>query len=509
LPSDRSRRRDFAAILDATIAFARRRPGRVLAIVLGLHLLVWTLVPMLICHNLQLDLAEDLALGKEWQLGYWKHPPLPWWTADLLYRLTGALESVYLLGPLSAVACFCGVWLLAREVTDEFKALAAVLALEAIHFYNFSVVKFAHDQMQLPFWAFTALFFYRALARGRTLDWALAGALLAGAFWSKYAAFALAATLGLILLFDPLARRAWRTPGPYVMALTFAIVIAPNAWWLVTHEFMPFQSVDARARAAVRWHQHLTYPLQWIASQAMVLMPGAAVLALLYGFRKPAKAPAAGELAAFNRRYVAMLALGPFLVTTVVAIALGRLAIAMWGYPLWSFAPLAVLMWWAPPGEPPLVRRFAGGVIAAFVGYAVVYAAVEVGEPFLRDRPKASQFPGEAMAASITRAWRERYGTPLRYAAGSEFYANNLAIYSPDRPHVVVHGDPKLSPWIAIEDVRRYGAIIVWQEELAEIDRWRKTFGAFTVEPPLLLPRHTWKSVKPARILFAFVPPRP
>ena len=30
-------------------------------------------------HNLQLDLVEDLALGREWQLGYWKHPPLPWW----------------------------------------------------------------------------------------------------------------------------------------------------------------------------------------------------------------------------------------------------------------------------------------------------------------------------------------------------------------------------------------------------------------------------------------------
>jgi hypothetical protein len=127
----------------------------------------------------------------------------------------------------------------------------------------------------------------------------------------------------------------------------------------------------------------------------------------------------------------------------------------------------------------------------------------------VRDRPKASQFPGEAMAASLTRAWHERYGMPLRYVAGSEFYANNLAIYSPDRPRVVVHGDLKLSPWIATEDLRRHGAIIVWQEELAEINRWRKTFGAFTAEPALLLPRHTWTPVRSARILFAFVPPQP
>ena len=75
--------------LGSVVDFARRRPGTVLAWVLGVHLLVWTVLPALVCPNLQLDLVEDLALGKEWQLGYWKHPPLPWWIADLVYRLTG------------------------------------------------------------------------------------------------------------------------------------------------------------------------------------------------------------------------------------------------------------------------------------------------------------------------------------------------------------------------------------------------------------------------------------
>ena len=50
---------------------------------------IWTALPALLSHNLQLDLIEDLALGREWQLGYWKHPPLPWWLADLAYRIAG------------------------------------------------------------------------------------------------------------------------------------------------------------------------------------------------------------------------------------------------------------------------------------------------------------------------------------------------------------------------------------------------------------------------------------
>src|SRR5438874_8778976 len=135
-----------AGPLGAAISFARRRPEAAITLVLGIHLLIWTLLPILLSPNLQLDLVEDLALGKEWQLGYWKHPPLPWWIADAAYRV-GSIDAIYLLGPLAAVVCFYAVFKLAREVTDPLTALIAVLALEGMHYYNFSVVKFAHDQM--------------------------------------------------------------------------------------------------------------------------------------------------------------------------------------------------------------------------------------------------------------------------------------------------------------------------------------------------------------------------
>src|SRR5262245_37726190 len=136
-------RAETGGVIARAVAFARREPERVIAWVLGLHLVVWTLLPILLYRNLQLDLLEDLALGKEWQLGYWKHPPLPWCAADLLYRLTGDVRAVYLLGPLSAVVCLYAVWRLGCETAGRERALIAVLALEGLHFFNFSVVKFA------------------------------------------------------------------------------------------------------------------------------------------------------------------------------------------------------------------------------------------------------------------------------------------------------------------------------------------------------------------------------
>jgi hypothetical protein len=137
--------------------------------------------------------------------------------------------------------------------------------------------------------------------------------------------------------------------------------------------------------------------------------------------------------------------------------------------------------------------------------------ATEIGEPFLRDRPKATQFPGQAMAEAITREWYERFGTPLVYAGGTEFAVNNLAVYSLDRPHVLPHGNPKLAPWVDMSDLARRGAVIVWEEGISptRTEEWSATFGPLNVEPPLVLARQTWnKKVAPARILYAFVPPR-
>jgi hypothetical protein len=86
-----------------------------------------------------------------------------------------------------------------------------------------------------------------------------------------------------------------------------------------------------------------------------------------------------------------------------------------------------------------------------------------------------------------------------------------VAVYSPDRPHVIVHGEPRLSPWIAPEELRRRGGVLVWQEELAAdlLPKWRATFGEFAAEPELILPRQTWRPVRPTRLRYALIPPRP
>jgi 4-amino-4-deoxy-L-arabinose transferase-like glycosyltransferase len=497
-----------ASHFDHLVDFARREPGRCLAVVLAVHVVVWTALPALLSYNLQLDLAEGLALGREWQLGYWKLPPLPWWLDYGVVALAGTHFALYLLGPIASAIAIWAVWRLGRDVAGPIAALIAALALEGIHFFNFSAVKFNHDVLQLPLWTLAALFFYRALTAARIADWLLVAVFLAAAFWTKYTVAVFVLPLLLFVVMDDTARRCLRTPGPYIAAALFFVLIAPHVYWLAEQSFLPLQYANARARVATHWYHAVTFPLQWIASQVFFLLPAIGLVALA------ASRSSANDGASFARRYVTVLALGPFTVTTLMAIVLGRLPVAMWGYPLWSFAPLAALMW-LPPLEPARQRRFAAGFLAIFIAMPLAYVIVEGFEPLVRDRPKATQFPGPALAQKVTQAWREKFASPLPYVGGGEFATNNIAVYSPDRPRVIVHADLSLSPWIDRADLTRRGAVLVWEDGQVDdrgLAQMRSTYPGLDVQQPISLPRQSLVArgtLKPVRVHFAIVPPRP
>src|SRR5689334_18672265 len=102
--------------MSALISTIRRRPDLAFAVFLILHFFVWTALPTLLYPNLPLDLIEALTYGREWQLGYDKLPPLPWWLVEALYRIVGRDVAYYALAQLAVVAAFLFVWLTARTL---------------------------------------------------------------------------------------------------------------------------------------------------------------------------------------------------------------------------------------------------------------------------------------------------------------------------------------------------------------------------------------------------------
>ena len=64
------------AAIGRLIAFIEAEPRKAFIAFLIVHAALWTLLPALVCRNLPLDVIEGIAFGRDWQLGYWKHPPL-------------------------------------------------------------------------------------------------------------------------------------------------------------------------------------------------------------------------------------------------------------------------------------------------------------------------------------------------------------------------------------------------------------------------------------------------
>src|SRR5438477_12080962 len=107
-----------------------RNPCACFAAFALLHVALWTILPSLLYPNLPLDLIEALTYGREWQLGYDKLPPLPWWLIEIVYRLVGVDAAYYALAQIVVCGAFAAVWLTARPLVGPVGALVAVLILD-------------------------------------------------------------------------------------------------------------------------------------------------------------------------------------------------------------------------------------------------------------------------------------------------------------------------------------------------------------------------------------------
>ncbi len=255
------------------IATIERRPQAGFAAFVVLHLLVWTALPALLYPNLPLDLIEALTYGREWQLGYDKLPPLPWWLVEIVHRLIGIDAGYYLLAQAAVIAAFALVWMTAVPLVGSVGALIAVLILDGLHYFHYTAAKFNHDVIQLPLWALAGCAFHAGLRRGRMTDWGLLGLAIGLALWAKYFVVVLIVPLALFLLLDRDARKTLATPGPWIALAIALVVMAPHLLWLIRNDFLPLAYAAARAAPARSLADHLLNPAIFALSQFFFLMP--------------------------------------------------------------------------------------------------------------------------------------------------------------------------------------------------------------------------------------------
>jgi len=479
------------------------------------HLLIWTLGPLLVRTSLSNDVAEGIAWGYQWQLGYNKHPPLAAWLLAIATRLGGDPEwPVYLLAQILLLSGFWAVWRLAGKMLSPWPALVAVMLLEGIIFYNVKSVTFTPDTLQMPIWAFITLFYYLALSSRRRIYWLWVGLFAGLAVLTKYQAVVLFVAMFAVLLMTAQGRSSLKTSGPYQAVLIGLLITAPHFYWSWQLHFPEIhyalrnvnKSLDVVANPSF-WYQHLVPPVLNLKNTLATLLPVAVLSAFLYS-----KERGKTSVVKWQRDYILLMALTPYLVTLLASLITGGLFAARWNIPDFYLLGLLIMLWMRPPFRPQQIRRF----LVAFLVLFLLIPAVRFG--YIQYRAQTwtvrgeyfRDFPAREVAGRVQILWEQYSTQPLRYVAGRHYLVAFVAAYADRHPAAYFDWDPAQSAYIDEAKMRRAGAVFLWTVENDELQRLpaaiRKRFPK-AIELPVMAFRSDSGGPVRFRIGVALLPP--
>jgi hypothetical protein len=162
----------------------------------------------------------------------------------------------------------------------------------------------------------------------------------------------------------------------------------------------------------------------------------------------------------------------------------------MWGYPLWLFLGVWIVLQARTAFEPARLARVVATWAAVFVIFAAAFAANYTVLPLLDHRYRAVFFPGDRLAEELARRFRAATGRPLSYVIASMWEGGNVAHYASEQPRVLIDGDPRRAPWIDLGDLRSKGAVVLWtygDPNVMPIGL-RRVGADAQVQPPFTLP---------------------
>jgi 4-amino-4-deoxy-L-arabinose transferase-like glycosyltransferase len=468
---------------------------------------LWALLAGLTQHTPPLDTVEWVCWGREWQLGYHKHPPLGAWMAELAFRLTpGSFAGVYLLSYACVGAAAWCAYGLARRVLPPRDAVLAAACLEGLVFFGRPAAEFSNAVPFIALWAAAVLLFHRACEADRWRDWVGLGLALGLALLCKYSAVFLVAPLLAVWLWR---NGAGRLSRPAVVALVAALVFLPHFVWLCRNDFPTVRYALSRTRGESGALDHHLSGLSFLLSQGLRLLPVLLILLPVLAWR-PRRVGARG---ARDRAFLAAAVGGPVLLHLAASLLLGMALRDIWGSSLWTFAGVLLLHAVETRPEGRAWRRAAlCWAIAAVVALLGSLAANLAGSA-LGGRPARIHYPGPELSRAVAGRWQERFGGAPAVVAGDWWLAGNVCCHAAARPTLYgslepawygldlakeagdprrfASPEPRAAPWTGDADLLRRGGVLVWDADCYgdALPAWlRARFPTAVAEKPLALP---------------------
>lgn len=471
----------------------------VLAVIIGLHLFLWTLIPGLLLTSPPMDVIEGYIWGREWQILTVKHPALPSWIIEGSRVLTGAYGwPVYLASGLFAVATMLLVFALGRDLLGPRRALAGTLLCTGIIVFSWFLPEFNHNIAQLPFWAAIVLCLWRAIERGG-LWWLALSLAAAGGMYAKFSTGLLIGIGGLWILADPVARARLKTAGPWLALALFVALLVPLWQGLQAYEFAPFgYAADKSERIAGSFPGFLIFQIGVLAPFAIL-----AAAAGLIGRSRPkdaVKPPIPRRTLAF----LATFALGPLALTLLLSLVAGIKG--PWAAPMHNLMGLMLVAVTGARLTDRAMKRLQVGALILTVLTPTLQGAAALAIPRFMSDPARALWPMKDIAARMEANWVAATSKPLDIVCGSHWDAGLVAVGASGFPSVLTSFDAFTAPWIKPDRFKASGCLAVWSYKKGETPWQKDRFARFEGGVEAFVWSYR-EDVAPIMMGYAIIPP--
>lgn len=411
--------------------------------------LVWTLFALLGGNvNLHADAYEAFVWGREFQLGYYKHPPFWAWITGGWFSLFPHTDwAFYLLSELNGALGLLGVWALLGRFTKGPERLAGTLLLLLTSFYTFNALCFNANTVQLSLWPWTLYFFIRSLETRTVKHGIWFGTFAAFGILSKYSVGLLLASCFFAVLVRKDLVAYLRSAAPWSALASFTLWLAPHGVWLWQNHFLPFdyaanQVAHDSAAAGTFFMQFALY----------LLLPGAVIAWHRHTLHPLTDEYLADTVSRRGRVFMTVLSLLPVAITVLMAL-LGYRIVPHYVLPFFPLIPFMLFSW---------VRLDARRVAQSckYI-YAVVLVLCLAAAPFIPGHIKRPFKPIDQITTIAFDEWARTTSAPLRIIAGSQPYSEALTFYAKGDVAEFSHFNSGFAPWITPQKLKSEGLLII------------------------------------------------